>query len=531
MKIIIVSIVLFIIPLSNFANTYYVATFGNNTNVGTETQPWATIQKAANTLIEGDTVFVKAGIYNERVVVQNSGILNGNIVYSNYQNDTVIIDGNGISWGGSWNGLFDISDKSYIQILGLQVKNTDYGGFWIENSENIIIEDCYTYNTFSSGIGVWYSSYITIRNNEIELACNDGEQECITVANSSNCEIYGNNVHNNGQGTNGGEGIDIKEGSHDVNVYKNVVHHLNKRLGIYADAWDLHTYNINIFQNIIHHCSETGLAIASENGGLIENVIIYNNIVYLNKYGGIELGSWSDIGFPGVKPIANIKIINNTCYKNGEYDNGWGYGIVIDNPDANNVIVRNNICSENSAQIAIQQIDSGGIVDHNLFYGNNSALGTLYGLDSIIGNPLFVNASIYDFHLLSNSPAIDNGNAIDVPSVDFENNSRPYGSGYDIGAYEYSSSFGSQNMESKSLFEIYPNPCSDKLTIEINGENTQNYRLQLFDSKGILIRKIRYSDIKNNSIIFHSNNLNSGIYLLIISNDNQLLESKIMIVK
>ncbi len=513
------------------ANTYFVATSGNDTNSGTETQPWASIQKAANTLIAGDTVYIKSGTYNERVIIQNSGTPDNNIVFSNYQSDVVVIDGSGISWGGSWNGLFDISNKSYVHIIGLQVKNADYAGFWIKNSDNITIENCYTYNTFSSGIGVWNSSFITIKNNEIELACNDGEQECITVAKSNNCEIYENDVHNNGQGTNGGEGIDVKQGSHDVNVYKNVVHHLNDRLGIYADAWDMHTYNINIFQNTVHHCKETGIAVASEAGGLIENVNIYNNIIYLNKYGGIELGSWSDIGFEGTKPIANVKIINNTCLKNGEYDNGWGFGIVIDNPDADNVLIRNNICSKNSAQIAVQQINGGGIVDHNLFYGNNSASGTLYGLDSIIGDPLFADVNNYDFHLQSNSPAIDNGNSVDAPDVDFDNNNRPFGNGYDIGAYECYIQSGKQDTESGSLYDIYPNPCSDKLKIEIKGYNYQNYNLQLFDLKGTLISKIISPEINNNFIILYTNNLKPGFYFLAVLNDNQPTEYKKLIVK
>ena len=532
MKTIIINIILFIISFSVHANTYYVATNGNDTNIGTETQPWKTIQKAANSIVAGDTVLVKSGTYNERIIIQNSGTLNNYIVFSNYQNDTVSINGNGISWGNSWNGLFDVSDKSYIHIIGFRIMNADYGGIWVENSDHITIESNYTYNTFSSGIGVWNSSYITLKNNEIELACNDGGQECITVSNSANCEIMKNNIHNNGLGTNGGEGIDIKEGSHDINVYQNEVHHLNNRLGIYADAWDLHTYNINFYQNIVHHCSETGIAVASENGGLIENVNIYNNLIYYNKYDGIELGEWSDIGFTGVKPIKNIKIINNTCYKNGSYSNGWAYGINIDNPDAQNIIIRNNICSENNAQIAFQQISSGGVVDHNLFFGNNTASGTLYGTDSIIGNPLFADTNIYDFHLLSNSPAIDNGSSIDAPNIDFDSTNRPNGSGFDIGAYEYHSSLSIlNNIQPESLFEIFPNPCSDKLTVIIKGKNYQTYTLQVFDSKGIIVRNISYDKLKNNLIVFYTKKLKPGLYILNILVKNQIIGTKKLIIK
>lgn len=55
-----------VIALTDFANggtTYYVSPSGNDKNPGTETQPWQTIQKAADTLVAGDTVYIKEGFY------------------------------------------------------------------------------------------------------------------------------------------------------------------------------------------------------------------------------------------------------------------------------------------------------------------------------------------------------------------------------------------------------------------------------------------------------------------------------------
>ena len=81
--------------LGSFASgtTYYVSPTGSDTDPGTESQPWKTIQKAADTLSAGDTVYIKAGTYQERVVPQNSGSAGIYITYSAYSGDTVTIDG------------------------------------------------------------------------------------------------------------------------------------------------------------------------------------------------------------------------------------------------------------------------------------------------------------------------------------------------------------------------------------------------------------------------------------------------------
>jgi len=75
-----------------------------------------------------------------------------------------------------------------------------------------------------------------------------------------------------------------------------------------------------------------------------------------------------------------------------------------------------------------------------LIHGFRGYYSEIYGGDYIEGNPVFVNPSAYNFYLLSNSPAIDNGSPVNAPKEDYEGNLRPFGSGYDIGAYEYSGS-------------------------------------------------------------------------------------------
>ncbi len=415
---------------------YYVAKNGSDKNPGTSDLPWLTIQHAAETIVAGDTVYIKAGTYKERVIPHNSGSADNYIVYIAHPGDTVTIDGDSISLPSEWGGLFDVSDMSYIKISGLRIinagPNDNNVGILVDNSSHIIIEKNYIYNTVSSGIGVWDSDNIIIADNEVELACNDGEQECITVAVTDTFEVKNNHVHHGGPGNMGGEGIDVKDGSSNGKVYKNHVHDIN-RLGIYVDAWDKHTYNIEVFQNIVHDCVDNGFALVSEKGGLLENVTFYNNIAYNNEACGFTFGHWGE--HAPSRPMKNIKVINNTFYDNGE--GSWGGGISVESQDAEDVVIRNNICSQNlSFQIQVEVSIPNLTVDYNLIDGYRGYDDEIYGSDYLEGDPMFVNPSRADFHLQEGSPAIDNGSSVDAPNDDFDGNPRPQGDGYDIGAYE-----------------------------------------------------------------------------------------------
>ena len=46
-----------------YGATYYVAKNGNNSNPGTEAEPWLTIQHATDTMEAGDTVYI---IWNDK---------------------------------------------------------------------------------------------------------------------------------------------------------------------------------------------------------------------------------------------------------------------------------------------------------------------------------------------------------------------------------------------------------------------------------------------------------------------------------
>src|SRR5205809_7911903 len=89
-------------------NIYYVSIQGSDSNPGTSTLPWRTIQKAANTLKPGETGIVSAGKYSERVQVTKSGTANALITIQGQ--GAVLMQG------------FNVS-ASYVQIDGFEIAN------------------------------------------------------------------------------------------------------------------------------------------------------------------------------------------------------------------------------------------------------------------------------------------------------------------------------------------------------------------------------------------------------------------------
>lgn len=75
-------------------NTYYIATTGSDTaGDGTETNPWKTIQKAADVMMAGDTCIIRGGTYRETVIPSNSGTASAQITYKAYGDEIVTISG------------------------------------------------------------------------------------------------------------------------------------------------------------------------------------------------------------------------------------------------------------------------------------------------------------------------------------------------------------------------------------------------------------------------------------------------------
>lgn len=407
------------------AETYYVSPTGNDSWPGSLEQPWRTIQKAADTLVAGDTVYVRAGTYAERVFPLNSGAAGQFVTYAAYPGEAVTIDGTGLTVPVD-EGLFNIGSAQYLRVAGFRLVHSDHAGIHADGAAHLEIAGNQTYDTSSSGIGIWNAADVLVEGNRVEQACTGGAQERITVAGTDGFVVRDNEVLAGAK-----EGICLKDGSANGQAYRNRIRD-STAVGLYVDAWDKHTHDIQVFRNVVHHGLGDGIVLASEQGGLLEDISVFDNVSYSNTYVGLALSTCCSASHP----MRGLTLVNNTIVGNGV---DWGGGIAVDNPQAEAVVVRNNLVSQN---LSFQIIRASGVppanvtIDHNLIDGFRGDPDEVYGDSPVVGDARLVDAAGANFHLRADSPAIDQGNAALAPAEDLDGTPRPAGPAVDIGADE-----------------------------------------------------------------------------------------------
>ena len=391
------------------SNAYYVSPTGNDSNPGTLNQPWRTIQKAANTLNPGETVYIRGGVYNEMVTLPKSGAPNQYITFRAYPGEIPTLDGTNTLYAG----FRAYGEKRWIIIDGFEVRNYIGKGILFEP------EGARTSN-------------LIIRNNEVHDITGFG----INIQEADDFEIYGNEVYN----------ISPYTGIFVINSTGGIIHH-----------------------NTVYLCDGNGimLSIGSDNNEIYSNVVYRNSCGVDQRYAGIAVEVDSELntihnnlivynchaGYLTNSP--NNKVHNNTIYENTvtQVSSGdWSGSYPIGNTYKNNIfVVPHNANPTDPTHRAVTFWGSGydpydNVFDHNLYfyvdgpdmYGMVAAWPDVYSFtewqaigkesNGVLGDPLFMDILGWDFSLQLGSPAIDAG--VDVGLL-------YYGPAPDIGAFEF----------------------------------------------------------------------------------------------
>ncbi|HDR7962730.1 TPA: right-handed parallel beta-helix repeat-containing protein [Bacillus wiedmannii] len=383
----------------NSVTNYYVSPTGKDLNPGTLDRPFATIQKAANVAKEGSTIYIRGGIYNQKVRVTHSGASGAPITFQNYQDEKVILDGSKVKLEDD--GLFTIEDTSYIHVKGLEFRNlkstkvneTPIGIYITGTGSYIDIRNNYIHhieanvkNGNAHGIAVYGTStsaqnnlnHIVIDNNEV-TNLKLGLSETIAVnGNVDSFEVTNNKVHDNNNigivliGHEGVSPVATLDQARNGVVRNNIVHHnssINNTSyneysadGIYVDGGK----EIIIEQNQSYE-NDLGIEVASEHAGKsASQITVRDNTISNNIMSGIAIG-----GYDNQQGYAeNNTFTNNVIYKNDTKDQESGQ-IELNYDTRNNVITNNQIYASNSRIFISNNFskNTGNKLDYNQYYG------------------------------------------------------------------------------------------------------------------------------------------------------------------
>jgi hypothetical protein len=111
---------------------YYVATDGDDSNPGTISRPWATLQQAITMALPGDTVYLRGGVYYADGSITGdpsmgrgaSGTAEAPIRFLNYPGERPIFDWSGfLPTDSRWNSAISWSNVQYLHLRGFTVRN------------------------------------------------------------------------------------------------------------------------------------------------------------------------------------------------------------------------------------------------------------------------------------------------------------------------------------------------------------------------------------------------------------------------
>jgi hypothetical protein len=376
-------LLLVVSPLSLLAQagaSFYVSTTGSDSNSGSYSSPWRTIQHAANSVSAGATVYVFGGVYHESVSIPVSGTASNYITFESYPGQTAVIDGTGVSCctsnppssGNETQGLINIVTQSYVIVSGFEIRNYTTSkaaytpaGIWITGSgtglqllnnlvHNITTTSQKNGNAF--GIAVYGTqqtpiTQLTISGNRV-YNLKTGQSESVNVdGNVTYFSITNNIVHDNdniGIDAIGFEGVGptgYDQASYGE-ISRNTVYKISAKNnpgegdeydadGLYCDGCAYVTFELNT----VYACDLAMEAASEHKDHDSSYVTIRNNLFYDSNTVGVSIGGYAN----SVGGSDHVVIVNNTLYNNNTKNQGAEFQIQYHSGNTSGNIFENNI--------------------------------------------------------------------------------------------------------------------------------------------------------------------------------------------
>jgi parallel beta-helix repeat protein len=394
---------------------YYVTPSGNDTNPCSAISPCRQIRQALTLVHPGDIVHVADGVYLGFTADSIAGSAAGPITLL-AQGTNAYVQATTDRSDNRDNML--ITFCQYLVIDGLNSTNAPRAGMRIDNSPNITVRNGHFGTNLTWGIFTDFSDDTLLENNECYAS---QQQHGIYISNSSQRPILrANRCHDNA-----GAGIHMNADASQGGI------------GLITNAI--------VENNVIYNNGTLGGAGINMDG--VQTSIVRNNLLYNNHASGIAM-----FQIDGAQGPAGDLVAHNTIDQAA--DGRWALEI---SSSAGLNTVRNNILNNRNpghggidyqTDVDAANTDS----DYNLFSGTctvttndndtNFTLTQWQGMghephsfctaiSNVVVNPLV------DYHLKTNSPAINAGQTLTNVTTDIEWLTRPAGSSSDISAYEF----------------------------------------------------------------------------------------------
>ncbi|MBN9520333.1 right-handed parallel beta-helix repeat-containing protein, partial [bacterium] len=399
--------------------TLYVSPTGSDSNNGSASSPWATLQKAASNARPGDMIVVRAGTY-AGFELTTSGTATNPIVFKADPGVLVNAKAPQVSYS---KGAINLEGASYVVIDGFKIVMASYGSVNSNirsvSNTGVIIRNNVIDNAAWWGILTGFSQNVLIEKNTIT---NTQVQHGIYVGNSADNPIIRNNYVANSRGSGIQINSDASQGGDGVVTNALIEGNtLINNARVLASSINLDGVQNSIVRNNLIYGNRNGIALYQIDGaqGAKNNLIVGNTIVFDAGNGYYPI---SIVG--GSQGSTGNQVYNNILFRTA----GSSYGSI----------------GIDSASLSGFKSDYNAVVDG--FNTGGSATITLAqwrsqtGQDahSVVATPdqLFVDWRNGNFSLKAGSPAVNAGINLPQLTTDIDGTSRSLGGATDIGAYE-----------------------------------------------------------------------------------------------